>query len=241
MIPVDQVNHTITINEQQEPSSVDEAKLVINKVRSNIYMFGTDKIQDILLGVTGSLPSLAEELGKEVPVISMNDNNIVIRSQIADLLRNVFMHLYRNSLDHGIETAGKRVQAGKSAAGTISLDLSIDQQNLWFKLYDDGCGLALDFIKKKAIENEVLSSSDNPTSLEIAQLIFEPGFSTADKVTEVSGRGVGMDAVKSFIEREGGTVELILKGSPSQGFCPFEILISLPAKFAVKKMESAQA
>lgn len=241
MIPVDQVNHIITILDKEEPNSVTEAKHVINKVRANIHLFGTDKIQDILTGVTGSLPSLAEELGKEVPSIVINDNNVMVRSQISDLLRNVFMHLYRNSLDHGIETADKRVAEAKPAAGTIALNVSLDQDRLWFKLNDDGRGLALDFIKKKAIENGVIGESDTLTQQEIAQLIFASGFSTAEKVTEVSGRGVGMDAVKSFVEREGGTIELVLQGTKAaNGFCPFETVISLPAKFAVQRIDTLQ-
>jgi len=242
MIPVDQVNQIITILDKEEPNSVTEAKQVINKVRANIHLFGTDKIQDILTGVTGSLPSLAEELGKEAPKIAINDNNVMVRSQISDLLRNVFMHLYRNSLDHGLESADKRVAQAKPAAGTIALDLSLDKDRMWFKLHDDGRGLALDFIKKKAIENGVISETDNLSQQEIAQLIFAPGFSTAEKVTEVSGRGVGMDAVKSFVEREGGTIELVLQGTKAaNGFCPFQTVISLPAKFAVQKLDNLQA
>ncbi len=242
MIPVDQVNQIITILDKEEPASVTEAKQVIHKVRSNIHLFGTEKIQDMLAGVTGSLSSLAEELGKEAPKIVINDNNVAVRSQISDLLRNVFMHLYRNSLDHGIETADKRVAQAKPAAGTIGLTVSLDHDRLWFKLQDDGRGLALDFIKKKAIENGIISASDNPNDQEIAQLIFASGFSTAEKVTEVSGRGVGMDAVKSFVEREGGTIELVLQGAKaSNGFCPFETVISLPAKFGVQKLDTLQS
>ena len=241
MIPVDQVNQIITILDKEDPSDVLEAKQVINKVRSNIHLFGTEKIQDMLTGVTGSLPSLAEELGKESPQIVINDNQVVVRSQISDLLRNVFMHLYRNSLDHGIETADKRVAQAKPAAGTIALNVSLDHDRLWFKLHDDGRGLALDFIKKKAIENGIIGATDNPNDQEIAQLIFAPGFSTAEKVTEVSGRGVGMDAVKSFVEREGGTIELVLQGAKAaNGFCPFETVISLPSKFGVEKIDTLQ-
>jgi len=240
MIPVGHVQKIIALLDDVEPNNVSEAKQVINKVRANIHMFGTEKIQDTLMGVTGSLSSLAEELGKQPPKIAIHDNQIVVRNQIADLLRNVFMHLYRNSLDHGLETADKRTAQGKPAAGTIQLDLSLDNDRLWFNLHDDGRGLALDFIKKKAIENEVLSATDNPSASEIAQLIFAPGFSTAETVTEVSGRGVGMDAVKSFVEREGGTIELVLEGTPVNGFCQFKTLISLPAKFAARSVDSVQ-
>ena len=213
------------------PASFEEAQKMLAQVRTNVHLFGTEKIQEVLQGVTNSLASLALEIGKEPPKIAINDNNVVVRTEVCDLLRNVFMHLYRNSLDHGIEPAATRIAQNKAPDGTISLDLSLDAQHLFFKLYDDGRGLALDFIKRKAIDAGILSTEDTPSAQEIAQLIFAPGFSTAEKVTEVSGRGVGMDAVKSFVEREGGTIELVLKGVSSNGFCAFDTVIKLPAQF----------
>ncbi len=241
MIPVDQVKQIVTLLEQSEPNNVDEAKQVLNKVRTNVQMFGAEKIQDILAGVTGSLSSLAQELGKEAPRITIEDNHILVRNQLSDLLRNVFMHLYRNSLDHGIETPEKRAAAGKPAAGTIALELGLDKDHLRLTLKDDGRGLALDYIKKKALENGILNTGDTPSPQEVAQLIFASGFSTAEKVTEVSGRGVGMDAVKSFVEREGGTIELVLQDTKVAGsFCPFQTVITLPAKFAMRKLNEAQ-
>jgi two-component system chemotaxis sensor kinase CheA len=168
-------------------------------------------------------------------VVQVNDGHIVLRSQIADLLKNAFMHLLRNSLDHGIEQPAERQAKGKATAGLISIDMSLGDGRLWLRLRDDGKGLALAFIRRKAIESGLLAADSVASPDEVAQLIFAPGFSTASAVTEVSGRGVGMDAVKGFIEREGGTIALqFLDDQVDADFRPFETVISLPEKFAVR-------
>lgn len=206
--------------------------------RTTLSLIGTESIGSVLIGVTDSLPSLAKELGKEVPRSTIQDHGIVIKNQVADLVRNVFMHLYRNSMDHGIETPAERLAKGKPAAGTIELELSLNDGQLQFKLRDDGRGLAVDFIRKKAIEKGLITPEQDLSPEQTAQLIFLPGFSTAATVTEVSGRGVGMDAVKSFVTREQGTIELRFAdsgvGGASDGYRPFETVITLPARFAVQ-------
>ena len=203
-----------------------------HRVLSTLQQFGTERIGDVLAGVVDSVPSLAKELGKETPTIVIKDHDVVVRTQIADLLKNVFMHLFRNSVDHGLEPAERRVQSGKAPAGTITLDMSLQEGQLLFRLKDDGKGLALSHIRKKATESGLIREGEQLSPKDLAQLIFAPGFSTASTVTEVSGRGVGMDAVKAFVEREGGTIELRLQdASSADGFQPFETLISLPAKF----------
>jgi two-component system chemotaxis sensor kinase CheA len=208
------------------------------RVHNMLQMLGTVRVQEALEGILESLPSLAQELSKEPPHISIADHNIVLRTQIADLLKNVFMHLYRNSMDHGIETGSERVAKGKPAAGSIQLELALAEGKLQLKLRDDGRGLAVDYIRKKAIEKALITEDQKLSPEEIAQLIFAPGFSTAEQVTEVSGRGVGMDAVKSFVEREEGSIELRFldpqANSVSDGYRPFETVISMPAKFAVQ-------
>jgi two-component system chemotaxis sensor kinase CheA len=205
------------------------------RVQNMLQTLGTVRIDDILDGIVDSLPSLARELAKESPDIVMNDHGIVVRTQIADLLKNVFMHLYRNSLDHGIEMPADRVAKGKPARGRIQLELALVADRLWLHLQDDGRGLAVSALRRKAIEKGLLSEQDQPSPEDIAQLIFAPGFSTAAVVTEVSGRGVGMDAVKDFVQREGGTIELRFLDQNAQAeFRPFETAISLPGKFALQ-------
>ena len=207
------------------------------RVRNMLRMLGTVRVHEALEGIVESLPSLAKELHKEPPIVSIDDHNIVLRTQIADLLKNVFMHLYRNSIDHGIESADKRLAKGKPAAGHIHLDVSLADGNVVLKLGDDGAGLAVALIRQRAIEKGLLAADQQASPDEIAQLIFAPGFSTAAVVTEVSGRGVGMDAVKSFVEREEGTIKLVFRTSDTDSsYRAFDTVISMPAKFAVQAM-----
>jgi two-component system chemotaxis sensor kinase CheA len=208
---------------------------LLHRVLGTLKQIGTEKIDDVLAGVIDSLPSLAKELGKEPPIVQIDDGHIVVRNQIADLLKNVFMHLLRNSIDHGIETAVLRIGQGKNPAGTIRLVLSLGDGKLWFRLQDDGKGLPMAFIRQKAIQSGLIQENESVSPEGLAQMIFASGFSTASVVTEVSGRGVGMDAVKGFVEREGGTIELrFLNDDPDSEFRQFETVIALPDGFAVR-------
>ncbi len=205
------------------------------RVHSMLKMLGTVRVQEALEGIVESLPSLAKELSKEPPKVSIDDHNIVIRTQIADLMKNVFMHLYRNSIDHGIESPEKRLAKGKPAAGHINLDVSLADGRVVLKLGDDGAGLAVNLIRQRAIEKGLLAADQQLSPEEIAQFIFAPGFSTAAVVTELSGRGVGMDAVKSFVEREEGTIKLVFRSSDTDSsYRAFDTVISMPGKFAVQ-------
>jgi two-component system, chemotaxis family, sensor kinase CheA len=208
------------------------------RVHNMLRMLGTVRIGEALEGIVESLPSLAKELSKEPPTVSINDHHIVLRTQVVDLLKNVFMHLYRNSMDHGIESPEKRLAKGKPAAGHISLDVSLADGRVVLKLGDDGAGLAVALIRQRAIEKGLLAADQQLSPEDIAQFIFAPGFSTAAVVTEVSGRGVGMDAVKSFVEREEGTIQLVFRSSDTESsYRAFDTVISMPEKFAVQAME----
>lgn len=206
----------------------------VQRVRHDLDLIGTESIQDVLGSVFDSLPALATELGKEPPILRVIDDGIQVRNPATDLLRNTFMHLYRNSMDHGIERPEVRLAKGKPAAGTIQLTVTVVNQSLILLLTDDGQGLALDHIRQKGIEKGLLDSQRVLEDEAVARLIFAPGFSTAASVTEVSGRGVGMDAVQEFIKREGGSIQLILTddndGAP---YRQFMTSITLPARFAV--------
>jgi two-component system chemotaxis sensor kinase CheA len=203
--------------------------------RNILCQVGTERMDALLAGVLESLPSLAQELGKAAPVCQIDDHSVAVRTQLADTLRNVCMHLYRNAMDHGLEPATERLAQGKPAAGRITLSLQLDAEHLRLVLRDDGRGLALQHIHRKAIEQGLVDTAQ-PLALEqIAQLIFTPGFSTAQAVTEVSGRGVGMDAVKGFVEAEGGSIALVLLApTAANGYCPFETVITLPAAYGVQ-------
>ena len=237
MVPKDTIEtlmHKLADTAQHEAHTIVHA---LQHTREVLHRLGTEPVARMLSGVTDSIPALATELGKQVPQLRFDDHGILLRTQLADTLRNVFMHLYRNAVDHGLETPAERLQAGKPEAGTISLQVQLQADHLVLRLKDDGRGLALQRIRAKAVEKGLLNEHDAVPAHEVAQMIFASGFSTASAVTEVSGRGVGMDAVKGFVQAEGGTIELVLQTEDANvAFCPFETVITLPAKFAVQPL-----
>jgi len=240
MVQKDDIQRDLEWLKNVDENSLSAMRSVVARLRHSLTLIGTEKIQDVLAGVLDSVPSLAKELGKEVPQLVVNDHGIVVKTQVADLLKNVFMHLYRNSMDHGIESAEKRLAQGKSPVGSIALELSLDDDVLTLCLRDDGRGLALGVIHAKAIESKLIAVDQPISAYAIAQLIFRPGLSTAQSVTAVSGRGVGMDAVKGFVESRGGSISLnLLPGEVEAEHRPFETLICLPGEFAVKNLTQA--
>lgn len=149
---------------------------------------------------------LAGKLGKQIELVTVGENTELDKGLI-EKIADPLTHLVRNSLDHGIETPDKRIAAGKSAQGTITLLAAQQGGNIVIEISDDGAGLNRDKILSKAQERGI-HTSNTMTDDEVWKLIFEPGFSTADVVTDVSGRGVGMDVVRRNIGELNGTVEI---------------------------------
>ncbi|RQR46502.1 HAMP domain-containing protein [Burkholderia sp. Bp9140] len=229
------ISESLRMLDGADPANAGDWHAARDSVRRLLSQFGTQGIGDALGGVIESLPSLAAELGKPAPVVHIDSNGHRVRSEIGATLKNVFMHLLRNAIDHGIETSDERRAAGKAPAGKIDIAVDVEDGALRFVLGDDGRGLALDRIRGIARERGWIDAG-NETALSdeaVAELIFRPGFSTARAVTEVSGRGVGMDAVRNFLKRDGGDIALRFTddrvGSPYRAF---ETIVSLPARFA---------
>ena len=149
---------------------------------------------------------LSSKLGKQVELKTSGETTELDKSLI-ERITDPLTHLIRNSLDHGIESPEKRVAAGKSPVGTITLKAYHQGGNIVIEVGDDGAGLPRQKILDKAREKG-LPVSDQMTDQEVFHLIFEAGFSTADQVTDVSGRGVGMDVVRRNIQAMGGRVEI---------------------------------
>lgn len=235
MVESAKISKKITTLESVDFADVDALRQACNEVLNELHLIGTESIDDILTPVLDSVETLAEELGKPIPKVHLASNSIMVKNQVASLLKNTFMHVFRNSLDHGIEDAEQRVQAGKAAQGNIHLELMLDEAQVIFKYWDDGRGLGLERIREKALANGLLKTGEDYSDSEVAMLIFSSGLSTAEAVSEISGRGVGMDAVKKFIEREQGTIEILFTDSADEGraFRRFLMVITLPRKFAV--------
>lgn len=156
---------------------------------------------------------LAGKLGKQIDLVTFGKATELDKSLIERII-DPLTHLVRNSLDHGIETPDKRVAAGKDPTGQLILSAQHHGGNIVIEVSDDGGGLRRDKILAKAIQNG-LPVSENISDEEVWQLIFAPGFSTAEAVTDLSGRGVGMDVVKRNIQEMGGHVEVTSR--PGQG------------------------
>ena len=152
---------------------------------------------------------LASKLGKDVELTLLGSSTELDKSLIERII-DPLTHLVRNSLDHGIESPEKRVAAGKSGTGNLTLSAEHQGGNICIEVVDDGAGLNRERILAKALSSG-LPVHDGMSDEEVGMLIFAPGFSTAEQVTDVSGRGVGMDVVKRNIQEMGGHVEIASK------------------------------
>ncbi|HAN96563.1 MAG TPA: hypothetical protein DCQ98_03620 [Planctomycetaceae bacterium] len=152
---------------------------------------------------------MTRSTGKRIDLV-IHGENTELDKRMIDALGDPLIHMVRNSADHGIETPELRRESGKSESGTITLDAYHRGNQIYIEVRDDGRGLNRDRILAKAIERGLVAAADADklSDHQIHQLIWEPGFSTAEKVTEISGRGMGMDIVRSKIEEINGTVEV---------------------------------
>jgi len=172
---------------------------------------------------------LSHELGKKIDLQMMGAETELDR-QVLELIKDPLTHMVRNSADHGIEDPSDRLMAGKQETGVILLNAFHEGGHILIEISDDGRGLPINKIKGKIVQNGLASESDVAvmTDQQVAQYIFKPGFSTASQVTSVSGRGVGMDVVKTNIEKIGGTIDLQSTEGKGSRF-----LIKIPLTLAI--------
>ncbi|WP_027192665.1 chemotaxis protein CheA [Fundidesulfovibrio putealis] len=170
---------------------------------------------------------LCQNMGKNVAFYGLGAQTELDKNVI-DQLKDPLVHILRNSIDHGIEDPEARAAAGKPQKGSITLDATHSGGNILITITDDGKGIDVARVKAKALEKGLLAPTDTPSDKDILNLIFAPGFSTAQAVTNVSGRGVGMDVVKKNIESLRGTVDI--ESTPGLG-C--RLTIRLPLTLAI--------
>lgn len=206
-------------------SVVFEAQRLLKLLKASTI---EDVVQDLKLGMT----DLANELGKPTPQVAISGGKIALEEKTAVAVRDAMMHIMRNSLDHGIEPPEERESAGKERFGRISISAARSASYVRITVFDDGRGLGIAKIRSAAISKnlEAMGGPDH----ELAELIFHPGFSTAKAVTLTSGRGVGMDAVRSALLGIGGNVQIEFTDS-SEGatFRRFCIVLDIPVRHAL--------
>jgi two-component system chemotaxis sensor kinase CheA len=208
-------------------SIAEEVERLTAELRDN-----TLNIRMLPIGTTFSkfkrlVRDLSQELGKEIELTTSGAETELDKTVI-EKLNDPLVHIIRNSIDHGIETPEKRERAGKKRQGSIHLAAIHSGDSVIIEIVDDGGGLNEEAIRRKAIDKELIGEHDQLSRHELCQLIFAAGFSTAQKVTGVSGRGVGMDVVKRAIESLRGSIDI--DSAPGRGTT---IRVRLPLTLAI--------
>ena len=170
---------------------------------------------------------LSLKLGKQVN-LELHGEQTELDKTVLEKIGDPLVHLVRNAVDHGFETPERRVAAGKNPTGTLRLDAFHQGGNITVEVSDDGAGLNRDAIARKAIERGLIASADGLSDDEVAELIFQPGFSTAEATTDLSGRGVGMDVVRRNVNELRGSVAVQTKAGSGSVFT-----ITLPLTLAI--------
>ncbi|MGB4947797.1 MAG: chemotaxis protein CheA, partial [Candidatus Competibacter denitrificans] len=170
---------------------------------------------------------MSGKLGKEVD-LRINGEQTELDKTVIEKIGDPLVHLIRNSLDHGLEPPDERVQAGKPATGVISLDAYHKSGSIFIEVGDDGRGLNREALLRKGLDTGLLKAGEDYSDEQIYELIFHPGLSTAKQISDVSGRGVGMDVVRRNIQDVGGSIQIT--SQPGKGA---RITICLPLTLAI--------
>ena len=204
----------------------------------------TEQLQDLIMGmrmlpisyVFDRYPKLvrdiAKKLGKKVK-LEMNGGDTKLDKNMIEMLADPMIHIMRNSLDHGVETPEVREQKGKESSGSVTLNAYAQSDRIMIEIIDDGAGINVERVANKVLEKGLLTPEqiDALSENEMAELVLLPGLSTAEEITEFSGRGVGMDVVKKSIESFGGSISI--KTKANQGTT---ITLAIPMSLAVTSL-----
>lgn len=189
---------------------------IMNDLQKSVMKIRMVPVEQLFRRFPRVVRDVAKSCGKEVNLVITGQDTDLDKS-ILDMLAEPLAHLVRNAVDHGIESPAERINDGKPAHGTVTLDAYHQGNQIVIEVTDDGRGIDRDKITAKAIERGLLKASDAALlgEADVHELIFHPGLSTAEHVTAISGRGVGMDVVKTVLEKLKGTVSI--KTTPGKG------------------------
>lgn len=215
-------NGTSTIN-----MGLEELQQLTREIQDSVMAIRAQPVKPVFQRMSRIVREVADMVGKQIRLITEGENTEVDKTVI-DKLAEPLTHMIRNAVDHGIETPEKRIAAGKNPEGTVKLTAKHRSGRIVIELVDDGAGINRERVRQKAIDNDLIAADANLSDEEIDNLIFMPGFSTADKISDISGRGVGMDVVKRSIQALGGRISISSK--PGQGST---FTMSLPLTLAV--------
>jgi two-component system chemotaxis sensor kinase CheA len=224
---IKQNSYIISIDDQKLTRDFSQLSRITSDLQKAAMSMRMVPIRQTFQKMIRLVRDLCRKSGKEVELIMSGEETEIDRNMV-EAIYDPLVHMIRNTVDHGIEPKEKRIEKGKPARGSVQLKAYHKGGNIVIEIEDDGQGLDRNRILKKALEKGLVKENDELSDHEIVNLIFESGFSTRDSVTDVSGRGVGMDVVKKTIEDLRGKIEI--HSTPDRG-CLF--ILKLPLTLAI--------
>ncbi|WP_313532813.1 chemotaxis protein CheA, partial [Shinella sp.] len=225
------LSQSVVENDANGTSSInmglEELQQLTREIQDSVMAIRAQPVKPVFQRMARTVREIADITGKSVRLITEGENTEVDKTVI-DKLAEPLTHMIRNAVDHGLEMPEKREALGKNPEGTVRLTAKHRSGRIVIELADDGAGINREKVRQKAIDNDLIAADANLSDEEIDNLIFHAGFSTADKVSDLSGRGVGMDVVKRSIQALGGRISISSK--PGQGSV---FTMSLPLTLAV--------
>lgn len=216
-------------NSQSFTEQIEYLERITTNLHESVMKVRMVPIESVVNRFPRMIRDLSKKLGKPMELYMSGEDTELDRTVI-DEIGDPLMHLLRNSADHGLESAERRKELGKPEKGSVFLDAYQDGNNVVIEVRDDGAGIDVEKVRDKAIEKGTITAEQAETmeDKDIIDLLFMPSFSTAEKITDVSGRGVGLDVVKSKIEGLGGDIEVRTKKNEGSTFT-----IRLPLTLAI--------
>lgn len=217
-------------------SPLQNLNQVVSELQDGVMKTRMQPIGNAWAKLPRIIRDISLDLGKKIE-LEMNGQDTELDRQVLEMIKDPLTHMVRNSADHGIETPEERVAVGKPETGKVRLNAYHEGGHIIIEIKDDGKGLPIDKIKKKVLANGLSSEEelDNMSGHQIQQFIFKAGFSTAEEVTSVSGRGVGMDVVRSNIENIGGSIELnSIEGKGTTFFIKIPLTLAIVSALIVE-------
>ncbi|MGY5806913.1 chemotaxis protein CheA [Rhizobium sp. LEGMi198b] len=225
------LSQSVIENDNNGASSInmglEELQQLTREIQDSVMAIRAQPVKPVFQRMSRIVREIADMTGKSIRLITEGENTEVDKTVI-DKLAEPLTHMIRNAVDHGVETPEKRTALGKNPEGTVRLTAKHRSGRILIELADDGAGINREKVRQKAIDNDLIPADANLSDEEIDNLIFLPGFSTADKISDISGRGVGMDVVKRSIQALGGRINISSKPGHGSVFT-----MSLPLTLAV--------
>jgi two-component system chemotaxis sensor kinase CheA len=221
------VLHSSHVRDREVTSSLEELERLTREIQESVMAIRAQPVRPLFQRMSRIVREVADATGKEVRLRTEGEATEVDKT-VVELLADPLTHMIRNAVDHGLESPEKRMETGKSPEGTVRLTAAHRSGRVIIEVSDDGAGINRPRVLQKAIANGLISADAQLSDSEIDNLLFLPGFSTAATVSNISGRGVGMDVVKRSIQALGGRISIA--STPGQGST---FTLSLPLTLAV--------